>query len=46
MGEDTISVAVSSAPEGLAEEDVALISDIVTTQPDYKLSDIRIIEVK
>ena len=46
MGEDTISIAVSSAPEGLAEEDVALISDIVTTQTNYKLSDIRIIEVK
>ena len=46
MGEDTISVAVSADTEGLAEEDVALISDIVTTQTNYKLSDIRIIEVK
>lgn len=46
MGDDTISIAVSSSEEGLAEADVALISDIVTTQTNYKISDIRIIEVK
>ena len=46
MGDETINIAVSSAPEGLSEEDVALISDVVTTQTSYKVSDIRIIEVK
>ena len=46
MGDETINIAVSSAPEGLSEEDVACISDIVTTQTNYKVSDIRIIEVK
>ena len=46
MGEDIIHVAVSAPAEGLAETDVALISDIVTTQTDYVLSEIRIIEVK
>ena len=45
MGDDSISVAVSAPDEGLAEEDVALISDIVTAQTEYQLSDIRIIEV-
>ena len=46
MGEDTISVAVSAPAEGLSETDVALISDIVTSQSDYALSQIRVIEVK
>ena len=46
MGDDNISVAVSAPEAGLAEEDVALISDIITTQTDYELSEIRIIEVK
>lgn len=46
MGDETISVAVSVEEEGLAEADVALISDIVTSQTDYELSEIRIIEVK
>lgn len=45
MGEEGISIAVSAPNEGLAQEDVALISDIVTAQTDYSLSDIRIIEV-
>lgn len=46
MDDDTISIAVSAPENGLAEADVALISDIVTTQTDYLLSEIRIIEVK
>ena len=46
MGEDKINIAVSAPAEGLAEADIALISDIVTTQTDYTLSEIRIIEVK
>ena len=46
MGEDTISVAVSAPADGLSATDVALISDIVTSQSDYALSQIRVIEVK
>jgi len=46
MSDDKISVAVSAQPEGLAETDIALICDIVTTQTDYELGDIRVIEVK
>ena len=46
MADDTISIAVSAQEEGLSPSDVALISDIVTTQTDYELSDVRIIEVK
>ena len=46
MAEDVISVAVSAPEGGLLDTDVALISDIVTTQTDYAISDIRIIEVK
>lgn len=46
MNEDNINVAVSAPAEGLAEADVALISDLVTTQTDYSLEEIRIIEVK
>lgn len=46
MGEDNISVAVSAPAEGLTQEDVALISDIVTAQSDYAISQIRVIEVK
>ncbi len=46
MGEDNISIAVSAPADGLAETDVAMISDIVTAQTGYELSDIRIIEVK
>lgn len=46
MADETINVAVSSQPDGLAETDVALICDIVTTQTGYELDEIRIIEVK
>lgn len=46
MTDDGISVAVSSPEEGLKDSDVALISDIVTSQTEYELGDIRIIEVK
>lgn len=46
MAEDGISIAVSAPEGGLLDTDVALISDIVTTQTDYAVSDIRIIEVK
>lgn len=46
MGDETISVAVSAPAEGLTPTDVALISDVVTSQSDYSLSQIRVIEVK
>ena len=46
MSEDNIHIAVSAPAEGLAEADVALISDLVTTQTDYSMDEIRIIEVK
>lgn len=46
MNDDNISVAVSAPAEGLAPTDVALISDIVTSQSDYTLDQIRVIEVK
>ncbi len=46
MTEDGISIAVSAPEEGLKDSDVALISDVVTGQTDYDLTDIRIIEVK
>lgn len=46
MGEDNISVAVSAPAEGLTPDDVALISDVVTSQSNYSISQIRVIEVK
>ncbi len=46
MTDEGISVAVAAPEEGLKDSDVALISDIVTSQTDYALTDIRIIEVK
>lgn len=45
MAQDGISVAVSAPENGLLDTDVALISDIVTAQTDYELSEIRIFEV-
>ena len=46
MNDGGISVAVAAPEEGLQETDVALISDIVMTQADLDLADIRIVEVK
>ncbi len=46
ISDDTVSVAVSAPPEGLTEADVALISDVVTAQTAYDLSQVRIVEVK
>ena len=42
----TVSVAVAAPAEGLSEADAALISDVVRSQTDYPLSQVRIIEVK
>lgn len=46
MGDEGINIAVSAPADGLGEADVALIADIVTSQTDYAISDIQIIEVK
>ena len=46
MNDDLISIAVSAPAEGLQESDVALISDIVTSQTNCDLSQVRIVEVK
>ena len=42
---DGISVAVSSPEDGLAQEDVAVIADIVMSQSDFTIEDIRVVEV-
>ena len=46
FADDTVSVAVSAPADGLSDADVALICDVVTSQTDYNLSQVRIIEVK
>lgn len=46
MSAEGISVAVSSPEGGLQQEDVAVIADIVMTQSDYSLEDIRVVEVQ
>lgn len=46
MTNEGISVAVSAPEGGLQETDVSLIADIVMTQSDYALTDIRIVEVQ
>ena len=46
MSGDGISIAVSSPEGGLQQADVAVIADIVMTQSDYSLDDIRVVEVQ
>lgn len=45
IGDEGISVAVASPENGLQQEDVALIADIVMSQSDYTLEKIRVVEV-
>ena len=45
MTNEGISVAVSAPEGGLKEADVSVIADIVMSQSDYQLTDIRIVEV-
>ena len=45
-GAEGISVAVSAPENGLQEADVAVIADIVMTQSDYDMDDIRVVEVQ
>lgn len=46
IGEEGISVAVASPEGGLQQEDIAVIADVVLTQTDYTMEDIRIVEVQ
>ena len=46
MSSDGVSVAVAAPEGGLQTADVAVIADIVMTQSDYTLDDIRVVEVQ
>lgn len=46
MSEEGISVAVASPEGGIQAEDVALIADIVLSQTEYTMADIRVVEVQ
>ena len=46
MSTDGVSVAVAAPEGGLQTEDVAVIADIVMTQSEYTLDDIRVVEVQ
>ena len=45
MSDDGISVAVAAPEGGLQQTDVAIIADIVMTQTDYSIGQIRVVEV-
>lgn len=46
IGNDTITVAVPSPEDGLSEEAVARITDIICRETDYEASQLSIIEVR
>jgi stage III sporulation protein AH len=46
MSPEGISVAVAAPEGGLQQEDVAVIADIVMSQSEYGLTDIRVVEVQ
>lgn len=46
MNDGGISVAVASPEGGLKDQDVALIADIVMTQSELKMAQIRVVEVQ
>ena len=46
MTEEGISVAVASPEGGMQQTDVAVIADIVVSQSDYTMQDIRVVEVQ
>lgn len=46
ISDEGISVAVAAPEGGLQQEDVAVIADIVITQSDYLMEDIRVVEVQ
>ena len=45
ISDEGISVAVAAPEGGLMESDVSVIADIVLTQSDYAMEDIRVVEV-
>ena len=45
ISEEGISVAVAAPEGGLQQPDVAVIADIVMTQSEYTMDDIRVVEV-
>lgn len=46
ISDDGISVAVASPEGGLTQTDVAVIADIVTSQSEFKIKDVRVVEVQ
>jgi len=46
ISNEGISVAVASPEGGLTESDVAVIADIVLSQSDYVMDQIRVVEVQ
>ena len=46
ISEEGVSVAVAAPEGGLAKADVAVIADIVMTQSEYSMEDIRVVEVQ
>lgn len=46
ISDEGISVAVAAPEGGLIETDVSVIADIVMTQSDYAMEDIRVVEVQ
>ena len=46
IADDAISVAVAAPEGGLQQPDVAVIADIVTTQSDFSMDQIYVVEVK
>ncbi len=46
MSDDGISVAVASPENGMQKEDVAVITDIILSQSDLTMEDIRVVEVQ
>ena len=45
IGDSGISVAVASPEGGMGQSDVAVIADIVLSQSDFTMQDIRVVEV-
>lgn len=45
IGDEGISVAVAAPEGGLAQKDVAVVADIVMSQSEYSIQDIRVVEV-
>ena len=46
ISDEGISVAVATLEGGMQEEDVAVIADIVISQSDFSVEDIRVVEVQ